>query len=218
MLRQLEQFSVSLPLSRCVNALTDEETLLFSNPENSCCDSILSSAQPPPRCSTGSPHRLWSVRSRLVSFTFQKRVNLHRTNSRLKLTPEKTSSVCALASSPPGRHLVPMMMISLQRCNAGFRKKHAGKTPPLADIVKRRKNCGDRKRVLLSSLSELFNGNGRSGSSTQRERWFRCVNFTPRIDLGLRKHYALPGRVQWARFFLRSAVPSIAQSKRVYRL
>lgn len=38
---------------------------------NSCCRSILSGAQHPARCSTGSSDRLWSFRCRLVSFTFQ---------------------------------------------------------------------------------------------------------------------------------------------------
>lgn len=37
---------------------------------SSCCRSILSSAQHPPRCTARSSHRLWRFRSRLVSFTF----------------------------------------------------------------------------------------------------------------------------------------------------
>lgn len=38
---------------------------------NSCCRTILSGAQHPARCSTGSPDRLWSFWCCLVSFTFQ---------------------------------------------------------------------------------------------------------------------------------------------------
>lgn len=49
---------------------------------HSCCHSVLSGAQHPPGCPAGPAHRLWRFWSRLVSFTFQSRVNLHCTSRR----------------------------------------------------------------------------------------------------------------------------------------
>lgn len=64
---------------------------------NSCCRSILSSAKHPSRCSTGSTYRLWRFWSRLVSFTFHKRVNLHCTNKREKLDWRMGANVSEVA-------------------------------------------------------------------------------------------------------------------------
>lgn len=60
--------------------------LLLFMLDHSCCHAVLSGAQHPPGCPTGPTHRLWRFRSRLVSFTFQSRVNLHCTS---RLRPKK---------------------------------------------------------------------------------------------------------------------------------